>query len=186
MEMKEWPDYTCVLTFIYESLKQIGAKVEVEELIPFLNIKVPNGTANPYNFGLTDDENLYGLPYDNINVQLNNILGVYAPEYSFKNYPLNQIPYQLYEEFMRQALAEKIIVGFGYNYSIISGKPKVFKHVSFVKGFEKNKVEVLDFFLDVKGTSFKLDYNIFINSISSINDGFWLIGKEENLKACAI
>jgi len=93
-----WSQYTCVLAFFFHGLKKLGYDFNPEIIARFLDIYVPNGVDNPYDFKVTDDENLLGISSKNAQNQINNFFrDSQISKIGFRYIPLNIIPFQMYD-----------------------------------------------------------------------------------------
>ena len=173
-----WPLYTCTACFVFNALKSFGVIIEPEKVAKSLNIRVPIDVANPFGLTTTEDANQYGLTTIEAKTNIRHLLSEHAPLLIFKHLPLSEILYQMYEETIDHYLNAGFQVGIGYDYSDLSNDSKVNRHVSFIS--RGNGYRITDYYEDQKGMEIGLTIAKLIWSSSKIQDGLWLIGKQNN------
>jgi len=177
-----WPPYTCVATYVFESLRYNNILVDKQGLAKDLGIKVSPLVSNPYQLPTTQNSLEFGLSAADSIVAINRILSDLGSGLSFRHIKFSTIPFQMFEETFSELSKEKLIVGIGFDFSIISGNDQVNKHVAFLKKFGSEQIEIIDYYEANEGITYMVERNLFLKNVFGINDGFWVIGKKEQLK----
>lgn len=176
----EWPPYTCVACYVYNSLRLFNIHEDKRNIAKALKIKVPKKSDNPFDLEETDKKIKWGVTVDNAKQRIDKLLKNVAPYLGFRHIPLNMIPYQMYEEVIAECLANGLKIGIGYDFAIINSSNSIIRHVSFLNK-EENRFVIEDYYIKESGLKFEFSFSDVIKSIRKVEDGFWLIGKKEFL-----
>jgi len=180
--MESWPNYTCVLVFFYHSLLKLNYNYSVYDLAQSLNIRVPTEERNPFNFKYALNIEELGIKSREAEFQINEFLIKKCLPIRLRYIPFNSIPYKMYDNLLVRLLKEDLIIGFGYNYANCKEtNEEIIKHVSFINSFKNDVVEVMDYYIDRKGISWEISYELFVKIVSEVNDGYWVIGPDIKL-----
>lgn len=188
MIQEAWPDFTCVLCFFIKGFERLGYALTPNELAKYLDIKIPTNENNPFLLEQTSDESSLGIKPHLASKQVNDFILSQLPDSNLKFFhiPLNTILYRMYFEFLQELQKYNIVIGFGYNYSDFKsdgGEGVKNKHVSFLSEFNQDSVVIEDFYINNNGVVWDTSFEKFIKSIESVNDGFWLIGKNTDMRS---
>lgn len=173
-----WPPCCCVAAFVAKALECLGdSKIDRSLIARQLGLKVGPTDENPWGLEVIHDPDFRGLTVTEAEQSIGAVLAAHSHGLAFRHIPFNTVTFELYQNVLEEATAKGCIVGVGFDYGRLTGKPGLRRHIArIIAGPDERSVVLLD---DSAGSSperYAVDWQALERAVYDIYDGFWIVG----------
>jgi hypothetical protein len=180
----QWPPCCCVPAFVHAALVEQGVEFAAPAALPaLLGVQVGKDDFNPLLLPIAPAGHARGITVEAAQISINKLFRELELRIRFRHISFREIMFGLHEDVLHSALGRDLVVGLGLDYSQLDTSRAVDDalHVVRVTGFDGRKVRLSDDSREVLPSHFVEDWNKARRAVLAVPDGFWLIGKSEDL-----
>jgi hypothetical protein len=182
-ETATWPPQCCVAAFLVAALKCQGSPYPKPEELPLmLGTRVSIADENPLGLSIVLDEKMKGVSVYSFIELIGPILNKAAPNLAFRYLPFSKIPLGLYEEFLSEALEQKLTIGIGVEFSALKIK-SIFSpafHILRILEIKDSEVILFDDSKESSPPLISISWELVEAAALAADSGFWILGLKKS------
>jgi len=174
-----WPPYCCVPAFAAVALRLLGyPDLAQKELAKRLGTCVGPESANPWGLPVEDDPEKRRVTAATTQERLPEVLAELDLSLRFCHVRFNEVEFGLYAEVLGQATQQGAVVGVGFDYARLFGRPAEVRHVARVESLPDDQtVRLLDDYAASPAKEATVKWLDLEPAVRAVDDGFWMIGR---------